>query len=42
MTYHGIDLCDECRGPLEDARWLAGLCESCELAMKAAKKVLDT
>ncbi len=42
MTYHGIDRCDNCGQPLEDGRWLAGLCESCERAVKAAKRVLDT
>ena len=40
MTYHG-DHCDSCGEVLTEGRQLAGLCESCELAMKAAKKVLD-
>ncbi len=41
MTYHGIDLCDNCGEVLEDGRSLAGLCEVCELAMKAAKRVVE-
>ncbi len=37
MTYY----CDHCGEVLAEGRQLAGLCESCERAVKAAKRVLD-
>jgi len=42
MGYFGIDYCDACGQPLEDGQWLSGLCQSCEMAAKKAKKVIDT
>ncbi len=41
MNFYGIDRCDYCGEPLAEGRQLAGLCEGCEMAMKAAKRVLD-
>ncbi len=41
MDYTHIDVCDVCGEDLEDGRWLSGLCEACEAAAKAAKRVLD-
>ncbi len=39
--YHGIDYCDACGEVLDEGKWLSGLCQSCEQAAKAAKRVLD-
>jgi len=32
--YLGIDFCDRCGGPLDDGRWLSGICSECEEAGK--------
>ena len=41
VTFYGIDRCDHCGEVLAEGRQLAGLCESCERAVKAAKRVPD-
>ncbi len=42
LMYHGIDLCDNCGEPLEEGKWLSGLCQSYERGVEAAKRMLET
>ncbi len=38
MTYQGIDNCEHCGKPLEERRWMHGVCEACEQAKKKPKR----
>ena len=36
--YYGIDRCDRCGQPLEEGRWLAGICAACDQTLKKPKR----
>ncbi len=40
VKYRGINFCDNCGKPLEQGRWLAGLCKACEQERKDVNTTL--